>query len=50
MSWQVFPRRLIDLLSASDAATGERVTEAMLKMGKLDLEALERAASAPASA
>ncbi len=47
VSWQVFPRRLIELLRESDAETGERVTAAMLKMGRMDLEALERAASAP---
>jgi len=50
VSWQVFPRRLIELLRDVDAETGERVTEALLKMGKIDLEALERAATAPASA
>ena len=50
VSWQVFPRRLIELLSESDAETSERVTEAMLQMGRIDLETLERAASAPASA
>ena len=42
------PRRLIELLRDSDAETGERVTEAMLKMGRMDLEALERAADAEA--
>ena len=50
VSWQVFPRRLIELLRESDAETGERVTEAMLEMRKLDLAALERAAVAPARA
>ena len=50
VSWQVFPRRLIDLLRESDAEAGERVTEAMLKMGRMDLAALERAAAAPAGA
>jgi len=49
VSWQVFPRRLIELLRESDPETGERVTEAMLKMGKMDLETLEQAASAPAA-
>lgn len=50
VSWQVFPERLIDLLRDADAETGERVTAAMLQMGKMDLEALERAAAAPARA
>jgi predicted 3-demethylubiquinone-9 3-methyltransferase (glyoxalase superfamily) len=49
VSWQIFPRRLIELLRDADAETGERVTEAMLKMRKMDLETLERAASAPAA-
>ena len=50
VSWQVFPRRLIELLRQSDAEAAERVTKAMLKMRKMDLEALERAARAPARA
>jgi len=50
VSWQVFPRRLIELLRESGAEAAERVTEAMLKMRKMDLETLERAASAPARA
>lgn len=51
VSWQVFPRRLIELLRESDDETAERVTEAMLKMREMDLDALERAAAgAPASA
>jgi predicted 3-demethylubiquinone-9 3-methyltransferase (glyoxalase superfamily) len=50
VSWQVFPRRLIELLRATDAETGERVTEAMLQMRKIDLEVLERVANTPASA
>lgn len=45
VSWQVVPTELIRLLSDSNAAKARRVTEAMLKMKKLDLDALRRAAS-----
>ncbi|QSQ12477.1 VOC family protein [Myxococcus landrumensis] len=44
VSWQVVPTELIQLLSGSDGAKARRVTEAMLKMKKLDLDALRRAA------
>jgi predicted 3-demethylubiquinone-9 3-methyltransferase (glyoxalase superfamily) len=45
VSWQVVPRRLVELLEGSDPATAGRVTEAMLKMKKIDVAALERAAA-----
>ena len=45
LSWQIVPRRLIELLSDPDPATGKRVMEAMLKMVKLDVAALEAAAA-----
>lgn len=41
--WQIVPRRLIDMMQDKDAARARRVTEAMMKMIKLDLSALERA-------
>ncbi|AGC48827.1 hypothetical protein MYSTI_07555 [Myxococcus stipitatus DSM 14675] len=44
VSWQVVPTELIQLLGGSDGAKARRVTEAMLKMKKLDLDALRRAA------
>jgi predicted 3-demethylubiquinone-9 3-methyltransferase (glyoxalase superfamily) len=49
VSWQVVPNLLLGGLDgggAEDSEAGERVTEAMLQMGKLDIAALERAARA----
>ena len=49
VSWQVVPNLVLGGLddeNAEDAEVGERVTEAMLQMGKLDIAALERAAQA----
>jgi predicted 3-demethylubiquinone-9 3-methyltransferase (glyoxalase superfamily) len=43
LSWQVFPSALIDMLQDKDRAKADRVMEAMLRMKKIDLEALERA-------
>lgn len=45
VSWQVFPRRLIELIADPDPELSARVTEAMLAMGKIDLAELERAAA-----
>lgn len=44
LSWQVVPNRLIELITGSDSAKTKRVTEAMFKMRKLDIAALEAAA------
>jgi predicted 3-demethylubiquinone-9 3-methyltransferase (glyoxalase superfamily) len=43
MSWQIVPRRLPEMLGASDRAAADRALAAMLQMGKLDLAALEAA-------
>jgi predicted 3-demethylubiquinone-9 3-methyltransferase (glyoxalase superfamily) len=43
-SWQVVPRRLQALLTGRDAARTDRVMEALLRMKKLDIEALVHAA------
>jgi len=45
LSWQVQPRLLIELLGDSDKAKSERVMNAMMDMGKIDIAALERAAT-----
>ena len=44
VSWQVVPRRLEELIASPDADVASRVMAAMLKMGKLDIAALEAAA------
>jgi predicted 3-demethylubiquinone-9 3-methyltransferase (glyoxalase superfamily) len=43
VSWQIVPRRLYELLEGPDAGASERAMQAMLQMGKLDVETLERA-------
>jgi len=44
LSWQIVPTMLYRLLADPDRAKAGRVMEAMLKMKKLDIAALERAA------
>ncbi len=44
VSWQIVPRELPELLAHPDPAKARRATEAMLKMTKLDLNELRRAA------
>ncbi|MFY9341426.1 MAG: VOC family protein [Planctomycetota bacterium] len=44
LSWQVIPTRLMELLGDPDAGRRQRATAAMLKMQKIDVAALERAA------
>ncbi len=48
VSWQVFPKRLIELLSDSDPAKAARANQAMMGMRKIDLAAIEEAAATPA--
>jgi predicted 3-demethylubiquinone-9 3-methyltransferase (glyoxalase superfamily) len=43
LSWQVVPRRLFELMGDENPARSKAVTEAMLKMVKLDVAALEAA-------
>ena len=43
LSWQIVPKRLNELLAGPDKARAKRVNEAMLKMKKLDIAALEAA-------
>jgi len=44
LSWQINAKRLGELMNDPDRAKARRVTEAMLKMVKLDIAALEKAA------
>lgn len=45
LSWQIVPRLLLDLLAGTDGRRVQRVTQAMLRMKKLDVDALQRAAA-----
>ena len=44
LSWQVIPRRLMELLNDDDRDAAERAAQAMFQMVKLDIAALEAAA------
>ena len=46
LSWQVVPNRLPELLSDPDREKAQRVMAAMLEMGKIEIDELERAAAA----
>lgn len=43
LSWQIVPAILGELMSAADPEKGKRVMEAMLKMKKIDTDALKEA-------
>ena len=43
LSWQVVPRQLGELMSSGAPGSGGRVMQALMKMNKLDIAALERA-------
>jgi predicted 3-demethylubiquinone-9 3-methyltransferase (glyoxalase superfamily) len=45
VSWQVVPTMLIKLLQDEDAGKTQKVMQAVMKMKKLDIEALQRAAA-----
>src|SRR5437867_24434 len=46
VSWQIVPRALPELLADPDREKAQRVMAAMLKMKKIDIDELERAAAA----
>jgi predicted 3-demethylubiquinone-9 3-methyltransferase (glyoxalase superfamily) len=46
LSWQIVPRRLTELLGDPDKEKSQRVMQAMLKMRKIEVPELERAAAA----
>jgi predicted 3-demethylubiquinone-9 3-methyltransferase (glyoxalase superfamily) len=48
VSWQVFPKRMIELFSSPDRDMASRAMAAMMKMRKIDLAQIEEAAAAPA--
>ena len=43
LSWQVTPTRLVELLQDEDSQKANRVMKAMLEMGKIEIEDLEKA-------
>ncbi|HEY3406356.1 MAG TPA: VOC family protein [Ohtaekwangia sp.] len=47
LSWQITPRELPELLTNADEEKAERVMEAMLRMKKLNIEELRKAADSP---
>lgn len=50
LSWQIVPRELNELVADPDPERARRAMEAMLKMGKIEVEELRRAADAPGAA
>ena len=44
VSWQIVPNILLELIASPDRAKADRATQAMMKMVKLDIDALEKAA------
>jgi len=47
LSWQIIPTTLGRLLADKDAVKSQRVMQAMLQMGKLDIQKLQQAYDAP---
>ena len=46
LSWQIVPRRMMELLSDRDAGKAKRAMDAMMTMKRIDIAAIERAANA----
>ena len=46
VSWQIVPSRLMELMQDADAGRAHRAVQAMLKMHKIDIAALDEAADA----
>jgi len=47
LSWQIVPRKLINLLTEADRSRAQRAFEAMMQMKRIDIAAIERAAAGP---
>jgi len=45
LSWQIVPKRLMELLMDPDHERAQRAMAAMLKMGKIQIDELEQAAA-----
>ncbi len=50
ISWQIVPTMLFGLLNDPDSDKSRRVMKAMLKMKKIDIETLKKAALSPGTA
>ncbi len=50
LSWQISPKRLLELVGDKDPDRARRAMEAMLKMRKIDIATIERAADGEATA
>jgi predicted 3-demethylubiquinone-9 3-methyltransferase (glyoxalase superfamily) len=48
LSWQIVPRRLLELMTDPDHGRAKRAMEAMMQMKRIDIAAIERAADAVA--
>ena len=46
LAWQIVPKRLLELITDPDPDRAERATAAMLRMTKIEIDELERAAAA----
>jgi predicted 3-demethylubiquinone-9 3-methyltransferase (glyoxalase superfamily) len=44
LSWQIVPRRMLELLADPNAARAQRAMQAMMTMKRIDIAAVERAA------
>ena len=44
LSWQIVPRRMLELMSDPDPARAKRAMDAMMQMKRIDIAAVERAA------
>jgi predicted 3-demethylubiquinone-9 3-methyltransferase (glyoxalase superfamily) len=47
VSWQIVPRRLVELMADPDPEKAGRVVQAMLAMKKIDIDELEKAYAGP---
>jgi predicted 3-demethylubiquinone-9 3-methyltransferase (glyoxalase superfamily) len=45
VSWQITPRRLLELTGSEDRDRARRAMEAMMRMRRIDIAAVERAAA-----
>ncbi|SAK83273.1 3-demethylubiquinone-9 3-methyltransferase [Caballeronia temeraria] len=44
-SWQITPKRLLDILDGADREAAKRAMDAMMSMKKIDIDIIERAAA-----